>query len=583
MDLSTKEIAKELRNNLQLNANRISCKQCYAMCANKQKLEFLLRDENQVVMGRRGTGKTTIFKAFAFYVNRISNISTRKAWYVSLDECVPSSLELVSDSADDVSVYIFKSFLGKLIEFFYHNLDKLEKNRLEFLKEQDSLIGGFYDTITKLNSLIIELDDLIEGSPQEKMHTLMYTENIENMKKKEAGFKWKRKLGIRPKVGLEWAKNKNITVKNSKEYLFKLDIPSIRQTIFDIFKLFGYKKVYICLDEFNLIDRRTTVSLQARFAQLLKELFFGSPMCVVKIANVWNESRMQSRQGPREGLELGQDIFGQDLDLDTMFEHDNQKAHNFFVNMIVNDYLLRERLENPKSSIPEDSSQDKKLGDMIIEKMFAKDAFSCLVCGSQGIPRVFGEILAQCIIKIEEEQYNKKINVDLVCENIISNYNINVRRAIPYDSILYTSIDDYLSEQLARFFLVKMSDYNRGKKYFDSLVAVNALHQCPSEQVPRRIKNKYKVFFVHYGNYLEAVENQLKEIQKNIKENNMLLYPDFPEDLVENLEKYLLNIPENAFDYLYCDDCHEYFEIKSSQRNDIWLTCPKCNKRITYW
>ena len=306
-------------------------------------------------------------------------------------------------------------------------------------------------------------------------------------------------------------------------------------------------------------------------------------MCVVKIANVWNESRMQSRQGPREGLELGQDIFGQDLDLDTMFEHDNQKAHNFFVNMIVNDYLLRERLENPKSSIPEDSSQDKKLGDMIIEKMFAKDAFSCLVCGSQGIPRVFGEILAQCIKKIEEEQYNKKINVDLVCENIISNYNINVRRAIPYDSILYTSIDDYLSEQLARFFLVKMSDYNRGKKYFDSLVAVNALHQCPSEQVPRRIKNKYKVFFVHYGNYLEAVENQLKEIQKNIKENNMLLYPDFPEDLVENLEKYLLNIPENAFDYLYCDDCHEYFEIKSSQRNDIWLTCPKCNKRITYW
>lgn len=459
MDLSTKEIAKELRNNLQLNANRISCKQCYAMCANKQKLEFLLRDENQVVMGRRGTGKTTIFKAFAFYVNRISNISTRKAWYVSLDECVPSSLELVSDSADDVSVYIFKSFLGKLIEFFYHNLDKLEKNRLEFLKEQDSLIGGFYDTITKLNSLIIELDDLIEGSPQEKMHTLMYTENIENMKKKEAGFKWKRKLGIRPKVGLEWAKNKNITVKNSKEYLFKLDIPSIRQTIFDIFKLFGYKKVYICLDEFNLIDRRTTVSLQARFAQLLKELFFGSPMCVVKIANVWNESRMQSRQGPREGLELGQDIFGQDLDLDTMFEHDNQKAHNFFVNMIVNDYLLRERLENPKSSIPEDSSQDKKLGDMIIEKMFAKDAFSCLVCGSQGIPRVFGEILAQCIKKIEEEQYNKKINVDLVCENIISNYNINVRRAIPYDSILYTSIDDYLSEQLARFFLVKMWQY----------------------------------------------------------------------------------------------------------------------------
>lgn len=584
MDLTTKEIAKELKKNLQLNANRISCKQCYAMCANKQKLDYLLRDENQVVMGRRGTGKTTIFKAFSFYVNKISNIRSRKAWYVSLDECVPSSLELVSDSADDVSVYIFKSFLKKLIEFFYHNLDKLEKNRSEFLKYQDSLIGGFYDTVTKLNKLIIELDDLIEGSPQEKTHKLTHTEELENVDNREVGFNLKKNLDARVILGWKRGRNKHIIVKNSKEYLFKLDVSSIRQTILDIFKLFGYKKVYICLDEFNLIDRRTNVSLQARFAQLLKELFFGSSMCVVKIANVWNESRMQSKQGLREGLELGQDIFWtQDLDLDTMFEHDNNKANDFFVNMIVNDYLLGERLKNPKSSIPENSSQCKILGDMIIDKMFAKDAFSCLVCGSQGIPRIFGEILSQCIKKIEEEQYEKKINVDLVCESIISNYNINVRRAIPYDSILYTSIDDYLNEKLTRFFLVRISDYNRGKKYFDSLVATNALHQCPSEQVPRKIKNRYKVFFVHYGNYLEAVGNQLKEIQKNTKENSMLLYPDFPEDITDNLEKYLLNIPNHAFDYLYCDDCHEYFEIKTSQRNNIWITCPKCNKRITYW
>lgn len=173
--------------------------------------------------------------------------------------------------------------------------------------------------------------------------------------------------------------------------------------------------------------------------------------------------------------------------------------------------------------------------------------------------------------------------MDLVCESIISNYNINVRRAIPYDSILYTGIDDYLNRQLYRFFLVKIADYNLGKKYFDSLVATNALHQCPSEQVPRAIKNKYKVFFVHYGNYLETVGNQLREMQKNIKENNMLLYPEFPSDIVENLEEYLFNVPEKAFDYLYCDDCHEYFERKNNQEKGIWVKCPICNKPITYW
>lgn len=584
MGLSTNEIAEVLKSNLQLNANRISCKQCYEMCANKQKLDLLLRNENQVVMGRRGTGKTTIFKAFTFYINKISDVKSRKAWYVSLDECVPSSLELESDSADDVSVYIFKSFLNKLIDFFYHNLEKVENNRVDFLKEQNSIIGGFHDTITKLNNLIIELDDLIEGSPQEKKHARIYEEGIENVHRKGLGVEWKSKSRIGWNGSFLWRKRNSVTVKDSKEYLFKLDIPSIRKTILEIFKAFGYKQVYICLDEFNLIDRRTTISLQARFAQLLKELFFGTSMCVVKIANVWNESRMQRKQGQREGLELGQDIFWtQDLDLDTMFEHDNKKANAFFVNMIVNDYLLGKRLENPNFSIQEDSQEYKDLGEMIIDRIFAKDAFRCLVCGSQGIPRIFGEILAQCLKKIEEEGAGKKITVDIVCGSIISNYNINVRRAIQYESILYASIDDYLNRQLNRFFLVKIADYNRGKKYFDSLVATNALHQCPSEQVPRSIKNKFKVFFVHYGNYLEAVENQLKEIHKKIKENNMLLYPDFPNDIEENLEKYLLHVPANAFDYLYCDDCHEYFERKSNQGKDIWIKCPRCNKRITYW
>ena len=81
---------------------------------------------------------------------------------------------------------------------------------------------------------------------------------------------------------------------------------------------------------------------------------------------------------------------------------------------------------------------------------------------------------------------------------------------------------------------MRIVDYNKGKKYFDALVAANALHQCPAEQLPRKMKNRYKLFFVHYGNYLEAVGNQLETVSTDAKTDSLLLYPNFPEDFEDN-------------------------------------------------
>lgn len=582
MNISLRNIVDKIDHNLQLNSNRIPCSKCYYLCADKSKLLLLLQDETQVVMGRRGTGKTTIFKAFTYYVNKIDERRDRRAWYVSLDECVPSKFELVSNSADDITVYIFKSLLGQLLDFLYHTLEKFEKERQYFLQGIDSPVGNINSRINRLNSLIIKLAEAAEGSPKAGEQKMNVQSNLEN----ESDILINANLRSKPKWGLNssWKRNKRKFVNNSKEYFYKLDISEIKKIILDIFKEFGFKKVYICLDEFNMIDGRATISLQARVAQLIKQLFCGNSICVVKIANVWNENRMQRRQGDRFGLELGGDIFcTNELNLDTMFEHDNQQAYSFFQNMMLNDYMLID-FENDKTETQFSTEEKEQIKKLMLEKLFAKDAFRCLVCGSQGIPRIFGEILGQCLKAIKEANYQKVINVELVSRKIVDNYNTNVRRAIPCDSSLSIAIDDYISDTQKRFFLIKTSDYNKGRSYFDGLVATNALHQCPSEQVPRRLKNRYKVFFVHYGNYLEATNNYLKIIKKDSKTDNMLLYPDFALDIINDTQKYILNLPNDAFDFIYCDDCSTYFEKDKNVKNQpLYYECPKCNNLIRYW
>ena len=591
LDLSKDKIYEGIYEGLLLNANTLKCSECYIKCANKYKLPVLLKAENQVVMGRRGTGKTTIFKAFTYYVNKIYNNEKYRAWYVSIDECLPNQIELKSDAIDDIVVYSLKNFLIKLLEFLYHDFEKMETRNYPIVMRTNIVEKN----ISALEDKILELAGLVvEGSPE----TETYHKKVTQRNERRGGLGIRTHLqrkGFFPTVHGEKSSTNEFKVETEKEYLYKLKIDDIRHKILEIFELFGYEKVYFCIDEFNLIDRRTLVSIQARFGQALKQLFFGSNLIVIKIANVWNESKMQERTlgGAREGIEMDQDIFQRhELNLDTMFEHKNEQANIFFKDMLVNDMIYQQtKTENLEKGEKYNSCEERAkitkeerelAQEKIVETLFQKNAFEHLVCGSMGIPRIFGTILVDCLGTLKRNNSEDKISVSFVCDGIIDHYNKKVRQGIPYTSPICCCIDDYVTDNKQRFFLVKMKDYNKGNHYFDGLVAKNALHQCPSEQLPRKIKNNYKAYYVHYGNYLESVKgNSMKLINHDL--NNAQLYPEFPKDLLENVEQFVLSIPEDAYDEVYCTKCHQYYKRTDCKQEKYAIFCPQCNDVITNW
>jgi len=101
-------------------------------------------------------------------------------------------------------------------------------------------------------------------------------------------------------------KKNKIGVTREKSYIYQLDIEELKRLLDLLIEAMCFEKFYICIDEFTQIDRDFSLSIQTKVAQILKQLFFNSNIFVVKIASVWNESRMQNRQvgGIREGIEL---------------------------------------------------------------------------------------------------------------------------------------------------------------------------------------------------------------------------------------------------------------------------------------
>ncbi len=573
-----RDIIKKLNQEIYSNSNTLGFERCYYICANKSKFETLLQRNNQIVFGRRGTGKTTLFKAFTHFINNIYEEGNMNVacWYTRLDECIPTGIEANVDNHDNIVFFCIKKFLKKFVNFLYTEFERIEyrpgfnHNLLDDIQADLVRLSEIVENGSKLTDSITEAESSNQNLTTKTVGELNFSaSNVEKKSIKD----W---LSIN--LNRNKAKSREIASTQEKKYVYRIDIDDIRERIESLLSKMGYDVFYVCIDEFTQIDRDIPFTIQPAVAQLIKQLLFNSETIVVKIASVWNESRMQNRQfnGNREGLELGHDIFrNDDLDLDIMFRYDNEKAYNFFKEYLVNTVTL----------YSEDAISDKErdsFGEYIIELLFAQGSFRHLICGSQGIPRVFGILLIKCLSSLRDNK--SKITVEIVFDSIISHYTSDIRQRIPTSSPICVAVEDYVAQEKQRFFIVSSEDYDKAVNFFDGLVANGALHQCPSEQLPRRIRNKFKLFLVHYGNYLENFKNGRAELNYDVATIGAgSLFPTLPDNLVTYPEKYSIPIADEYLELVYCTRCHSNFAKTEEHMTNPVIKCPKCGSIIAYW
>lgn len=300
----TNNYSSILLNNTKETSDNLTNFECYRLCANKEHLEQLARKTPQVVWGRRGTGKTTLFKAFTYYINDLKSVSNSLSVYIMMSDLIPTKEELlkIKDINAELPIYIFKKLLLTLTEkliahynAFEHYLNKNEKDR-------------FAD-------IYISLDDSIRLG-KEKIVEITKHERFEDENATAKAIA----LDISPspslidtiKARFLFNKKNNSSQKTnvSKEIHFYIETTDIKEKLTELLNLLRIDCLFICLDEYSDIGKIPVYQIQSQLAQLIKQVFFKSSKFAVKIATIWNESKLATRnaQGPF-GIEYKEDIF----------------------------------------------------------------------------------------------------------------------------------------------------------------------------------------------------------------------------------------------------------------------------------
>lgn len=338
--------------------------------------DLLSTRNNQILLGRRGTGKTHTLR----YLAELQRDSDDVAIYVDLRN-VGSNSSVYADQSLQFSDRASRLLLDvaglvheELRRSVYGSLDDLGRmSRAEIPSALDALA----DSITQ-----IRIDGPVTLESGKKV-----AEEVKTRRGAEAGLE-SASVGLARESGSSTSQSTESKISGMANYY--VHFGSLRTALADVVRLLEPKSVWLLLDEWNSIP----ADLQPALADMLRRAFFGIGGVAVKISAVPAMSRFSEAgfDGSYVGIRLGADAFS-DVDLDDylVYDFDPARSTAFFESLIARHMLV----ELHDNSLP--LAQNPLLVDerSVIAQAFTSDkAFGEFVKAAEGIPREGMGILA---------------------------------------------------------------------------------------------------------------------------------------------------------------------------------------------
>ncbi|MGC2224893.1 MAG: hypothetical protein WA624_22290 [Methylocella sp.] len=438
--------------------------------------DLLSSKNNQVIYGRRGTGKTHALKYLARYVEKASE----RPIYIDL-RSVGSNGSIYSDGsrplaerASTLVLDVLNAIFGELYVLAVEALDKaLDPDQVtlrldDYSKAIQSVrITGTIETESQQGTSWSEENNFGLNLDQRATPSLTVA------------------LGSKTGNGA----NSSARTRRTGNEKIHLNFGNIGSSLSGLISVVGVSRIWLLIDEWSEVP----FDLQPYLANLFRRTVLPIGSITLKVASIEHRSvfSISKDKGEYIGLELGADIAA-DLNLDDflVFDNNQSKSTEFFKNPLFKHY------SNSDKAIPELNSADR-----LIQVAFTQvPVFEEFVRAVEGVPRDALNLAA----KVATKAYGQTIAAQHVRSAARDWYQQDKQAVIRSNKGLHDLlIDDIIGKRRARAFLFPSNFRNT---LIDKLFDARLLHILKKNVSTHDEPGvRYDVYKIDYGCYVDLI------------------------------------------------------------------------------
>ncbi|KAB2933233.1 MAG: AAA family ATPase [Leptonema illini] len=433
---------------------------------------------NQIIYGRRGSGKTHVLQVLA---------------------------NALSAEADTISVYIDCRTLGSSEQF----TDPKVEIPLRCLSLFKDLVHSLYNPLLEYivdrgsAPALDYLDEVVASvnRTEHKVQSMAVKESETISAEQKQGSQIEAKISSRPSVSGGFSSSIGETTQSTRsaeashEVAEKIFFPDVHQK----FKQFTDKlpcHMYVLIDEWASLP----YDIQPYLAEFIKRAFFANPRITIKIASLEYRSNFSQRVDHGIlGFELGTEISAS-LDLDDYFVYDRNPT-------IITNNFAEILMKHVRSLLPSDhlltTYEISSEADFVRTFFSDSSTFKELVRASEGVIRDLLNIFIKAYFTSQRRtmsSIDKRSVIESAQQWFESDKSVSLDPAM--NSVLKRIVEEVIGKRRARSFLLSREEENHQmiQRLFDARV-LHVIKRGYSDKVNPGVR--YNIYTLDYGTYVD--------------------------------------------------------------------------------
>ncbi|WP_300156764.1 hypothetical protein [Solidesulfovibrio sp.] len=441
----------------------------------------LENNNNQIIYGRRGTGKTHIFKVLQKKFEEEEGTSA-----IYIDCRVLGSTAQFSDDTYPMSVRclaLFRDFMtivhNELLNLITHSSSADAEKVFDLLYRLSNAFSVDREKIVKEEMVVVE------------KNKLAYSAGLEGSFDLAGG-------ALKPTLGGAAESGKDVTERFKINLADKVIFGDIHYYVKEILSILQYKLVLL-VDEWSSLP----LDIQPYFSEFIKRSFFANELVVVKIASLEYRSEFNvSFKGGILGFEPGADIsIALDIDDYYVYDRNPDQISNLFLDIIY---------RHIKSELPQGYFETIK--GIHSSRMFAWDVFTTdkvyneLARAAEGVVRDLINIFTNAFFDTVRRSRDR-IDQRSILEAARGWFEKDKNEAldIPLRDLLSKIINEVIGHRSARSFLLpnELQKHPSIQKLFDLRVLHLVQRGYADKDNPGK---RYNIYTLDYGTYVDLLK-----------------------------------------------------------------------------